>query len=500
MDMKRFFLYAIVIAALALAGCGGNGGGSDTAMPMPDPMPDPIPPTPTACPEGQVGTPPDCMDPTPTELTAQEMAFVNGLVNPSVPGDPSTSKPTTAVDRPGQATGEELAVTAGGIADSTVANFTLKSHLPRTTIGGKNIMGDDSPWMTKGQARNLGSFQSQTYEKTRRGLTDTLTLISNLDDPMSMSYTDYYLDTSGTTPAAVSDSSRPGVDSVAVTGVITLEVDTDFQAPAGPLFKAAAFPTANTGNDRTQTYEDDDAKKFKGSFNNIAGEFECTGTCTATANKKGELSGLAGAWTFTPDQEIKDIKIADARHDADYLSFGYWISETTTASSSRFAIGTVYAGSQDFNNDISGLTGSATYTGEAAGAYARKGDNPAVGEFTGQASLTAKFGDGTELGTISGTISDLVDEAGDTIDPMWAVDLQEAAIEQTATDGTAQAMFDGRTTGSGNWRGGFFGEPTLPASPTTAQTAAAYPHGVAGEFIGHFENGHVIGAFGATRR
>ena len=26
MDMKRFFLYAIMIAALALAGCGGNGG------------------------------------------------------------------------------------------------------------------------------------------------------------------------------------------------------------------------------------------------------------------------------------------------------------------------------------------------------------------------------------------------------------------------------------------------------------------------------------------
>ena len=35
MDMKRFFLYAIAIAALALAGCGGNGGGGTTAM-MPD--------------------------------------------------------------------------------------------------------------------------------------------------------------------------------------------------------------------------------------------------------------------------------------------------------------------------------------------------------------------------------------------------------------------------------------------------------------------------------
>ena len=39
MDMKRFFLYAIVIAALALAGCGGNGGGGgnggDDDMMMP---------------------------------------------------------------------------------------------------------------------------------------------------------------------------------------------------------------------------------------------------------------------------------------------------------------------------------------------------------------------------------------------------------------------------------------------------------------------------------
>ncbi len=34
MDMKRFFLYAIVIAALALAGCGsdGNGGMVDNGM------------------------------------------------------------------------------------------------------------------------------------------------------------------------------------------------------------------------------------------------------------------------------------------------------------------------------------------------------------------------------------------------------------------------------------------------------------------------------------
>ena len=40
MDMKRFFLYAIVIAALALAGCGSDGNGGMTGTMPPDP-PDP---------------------------------------------------------------------------------------------------------------------------------------------------------------------------------------------------------------------------------------------------------------------------------------------------------------------------------------------------------------------------------------------------------------------------------------------------------------------------
>ena len=55
MDMKRFFLYFIVITALALAGCGGNGGGP--AMTGMD-----------ACPAGQTGTPPNCV--TPVDMDA----------------------------------------------------------------------------------------------------------------------------------------------------------------------------------------------------------------------------------------------------------------------------------------------------------------------------------------------------------------------------------------------------------------------------------------------
>ena len=58
MDMKRFFLYVIAIAALALAGCGGNGGGGDMVV-------NGGPPPAETCPTGQTGTPPNCVTPPP---------------------------------------------------------------------------------------------------------------------------------------------------------------------------------------------------------------------------------------------------------------------------------------------------------------------------------------------------------------------------------------------------------------------------------------------------
>ena len=69
MDMKRFFLFAIVIAALTLAGCGGNGGGTQTAMPDPTPTPDPM----VTCPDGSMAA---TMDACPAgSTTTEEMAL-----------------------------------------------------------------------------------------------------------------------------------------------------------------------------------------------------------------------------------------------------------------------------------------------------------------------------------------------------------------------------------------------------------------------------------------
>ena len=489
---RWWLLAAISILALVVAGCGGNGGGTMMAEPDPPPVAPPPPPMEEEEEEEEMMM--------PTELTDREMAFVRGIVNPSVADDPTTSRPTGHVSRPGQSSGERLVVTQGGEASTAVAptppQFSPPAHMPTTSLGSQNINASGSPFEKVGSEGTLGSFMVQTYEKTTRGVTDTVTLFSNVDDPKAVDYITYY---GGPDSTALANQSRPAVDGAvtsASTGVLNIDETAATIATYGDLFQSSRFPTANNRNITYGTAASDDTDSdriLQGSFNGVDGTFKCNGAaCSAEANANGDLIDLVGDWTFTPKGDLKTLKVPDAKYDSDYLSFGYWISETTTASASRFEVGTLYAGSQAVEVPAA-LTGTATYVGEAAGAYALKGDNPKVGEFTGSANLTANFGNAIdELGTISGTISDLVD-GGEAIDPSWTVELQEANI--VGPTGT-NATFDGQTPRGGNWRGGFFGSGV--STPPAA--ASDYPRGVAGDFIGHFDNGHVIGAFGATRR
>ena len=70
MDMKRFFLFAIAIAALTLAGCGGNGGGgmvdSDAGSDATDRIPT------VTCPDGSMAA---TLAPRPAGPMAEEMAL-----------------------------------------------------------------------------------------------------------------------------------------------------------------------------------------------------------------------------------------------------------------------------------------------------------------------------------------------------------------------------------------------------------------------------------------
>ena len=87
--------------------------------------------------------------------------------------------------------------------------------------------------------------------------------------------------------------------------------------------------------------------------------------------------------------------------------------------------------------------------------------------------------------------------------------MEQPTGEWTHTDYTN--VFEGATSGgsdtdAGEWRGTFYGptsQPTgveddLGTNDINESIMAVKPSGVAGEFLGHFSNGHAIGAFGAT--
>ena len=162
------------------------------------------------------------------------------------------------------------------------------------------------------------------------------------------------------------------------------------------------------------------------------------------------------------------------------------------------------------------LQGTASYTGDAAGRYVRSeglGANEDLvvsnGEFIAEANLTAIFGsgDGTiaaaDQFSISGSISNFMDGSDDL---GWTLMLnsadlgtnRDAMTQEPSPSMTPGPAFSGTTTGDASAREGAWSGTMYGADDTTTTSVVEHPTGVTGEFNGHFSNGHVIGAFGAT--
>ena len=228
---------------------------------------------------------------------------------------------------------------------------------------------------------------------------------------------------------------------------------------------ASNFPGASDG-DLKLTYETGAEKKFDGTFDGVPGEYSCTteDDCTATANSKGELTGLVGVWTFIPaylgeDGESlimtgtdeaeatsreDDLPVPNvAVPDTDYLHFGWWtkVDKDGDVAFRTFSGG---GGMNEIAADgtLADLVGTATYKGPAAGRYAVKTfnsnstlDSIRHGEFTAAAVLTASFG-GTAIAqddhnSISGTVTNFASQSDDL--SAWSVDLKKTKFETNET-------------------------------------------------------------------
>ena len=248
----------------------------------------------------------------------------------------------------------------------------------------------------------------------------------------------------------------------------------------------------------------------------LTGTLECTGdACNITLGEDGAVTAIAG-YTFTGSRAtVEAVEAAAAAEDNDYLIFGLWLEESDGGATDTFGAfaqgGTGYAAGV-----ADAITGTATYSGKAAGAHHMTGEG--VNWFDGDANLTADFGADGAPGTVSGAISNIRVNGGD---PMSApIYLGQAALTTgTATFNGAAYMGAATAPGApthefdGTWSGSFFGaseavedDPATPANEAVAAGNLA-PAAAAGTFGVTKSEGtgddevveSFVGAFGAHK-
>lgn len=179
--------------------------------------------------------------------------------------------------------------------------------------------------------------------------------------------------------------------------------------------------------------------------------------------------------------------------DTDYLVAGLWAVISKNSAEPRLLnIGAFVDGNDKFNqSNLQGLRGSATYIGDAYGAYAT---SSSAGFVDGTTTLTAEFGDASELGTISGRIDNVkFSETGTALPNNPILTLNQANIGSSN-----HGFFSGPTSMtynseifSGKWGGQFFGN-----------NGNNQPGTVAGTFGGATADGNAafLGVFAADRQ
>ena len=436
MDMKRFFLYFIVITALALAGCGGNGGGTPT---------DPTDPTPTThdvtvpmLPMGYDSNPADTFtvapggnrehgDVTyscPTGGPACEIEVkADGMVT-STGGAATAERSAASIARE---TDDQMAAAAAATKAAGTKRMAIATEAATAAADDRDIGGSDASLGTDNAKGGTGAAADQyqlSISRDRSGTEIEITdsMMAGANDPKFMQA----MDLGGGTTMHVRTMNADDDGNVEEEVVM---VTTDIEAPRATRFGLVANQILNenpattggtdyrglrivtgdtvetgaintitnvisltnvrgpaaaaTGGTQTIMYTDlpgtadVNERRFTGTYNGADGTYVCTGSadCTATTNDEGVVSAMGGTWTFTPDSgATSDVA------DADYMYYGFWLKRTTDSDGVlTYDEVETYAGSSlvaSIGSELNNVTGSATYSGGATGVYVHSVANP----------------------------------------------------------------------------------------------------------------------------
>ena len=523
-SIDKFVLVLVASLALLLAGCGG---GSSTAE--------------------------DPTDPPPVDPAVAERAAINSAVmmaRTAVPGidndstDSEVSAADTAIANARAAIAAAANVPAAEKAANTATVDTLAAQLATAKTARMAAIEAAAEAMAKAMAETgkllhaaLAGPDPATQNALNNIAAPTLDAaglaidaaagagaLEDADDPGSVTLmagdsagslngwagTDYS-QSSGTGDAMVTNearvytngdppSSQPFGDAHTLTnGSITVEA-----ANLG-LVMADAF--THQGTQTHQVPDKSDAVYVRGTYDGAPGDYRCAGTdCASTNNGSGSPSGLGGTWTFTPD-----MGAMVSQPDEHYLYYGWWVSknsdgEPTVASAFAGRFGTDPGDSTDSLDqagDLTLITGSASYSGNAAGKFAMSNPLDGTGNgghFTADANLNATFGAGTTAG-VTGTIDNFRLNDGSE-DPGWSVSLARGAlgtgtITAPTADPTVWSINGNAAPSSGTWSGMMYDE--LPGDPPGGD-GNNIPTTMTGTFYSEFSTvGRMVGAFGADK-
>jgi hypothetical protein len=233
-----------------------------------------------------------------------------------------------------------------------------------------------------------------------------------------------------------------------------------------------------------------DRAQTPGTYNGQAGYFKCLSSTCGSRTVNGRVTLGSGDWIFVPTSGTTTVTDLDT----DYLSGGVWLVVPDNATSADdYVFGAFVDGNDPFDqSNIMALQGTATYEGGATGVYSEKtAESTSIGYFDGDVELTANFNGASDLGTISGSITNFeVDGEPDD----GTLNLGTAPIGSQNS-----GFFEGAVTGAddermyvGNWGGQFFGNGESDGKPGS----------VGGTFGGHSTDDAVnfVGAFGAHKQ
>ena len=248
----------------------------------------------------------------------------------------------------------------------------------------------------------------------------------------------------------------------------------------------------------------------RGTFDGVAGLFTAPGSgdngLSVGVDTKGVPSwtGADGSLVFKPDSKTATVNTPDKA----YMALGWWLLEEADGDLDPEVA--AWAGGAEAAyttaDRLTALQGEATFNGIAVGKYTHKTINTIDGgHFNATAELVADFGTSGENGTVTGTISNFMQD-GESIGNGWMVQLGAGVDAGTAFDPENGASIQSDGTISAAERGalGTFGTQktsgTWQASFYDDSRRDTMPGAIGGTFhIGQTSHPiNMIGAFAAT--